>query len=364
MVNRSRVLITGASFAGITTALLLNRQGYEVTVVEISTGLKRGGTPVNLKGQTFEALARMGLLETIQSKKLHVAPPTTNHGDGVDELVDPNPDENEIEIERDDLLDVLFDATGEEVEWIFGDSVLALQEEEQGLRVTFEKAGPCSFDLVLGCDGVRSALREIWFGKDKHYAHFLQAYGSVTIVNKSLIPENSSEMYREPGKAISLNAYNQKTDIILIFASPTEIEYDHRDREQKRAILVENFAGVPWRGQDWLAEVRQSPNLYFDKLWQIKMPAWSKGRVALVGDAGYCASPAAGRGGSLAIDGAVALAAALQKCEGNFESAFQEYDRSFRPFVEKVQAEAVYFVSQILSQPAAKDPVGIFSPPT
>jgi 2-polyprenyl-6-methoxyphenol hydroxylase-like FAD-dependent oxidoreductase len=71
------------------------------------------------------------------------------------------------------------------------------------------------------------------------------------------------------------------------------------------------------------------------------MPSWTKGRVALVGDAGYCASPAAGMGGSLAIDGAAALADAFQRHNGNFELAFRDYDRDFRPFIEQVQAEAV-----------------------
>jgi 2-polyprenyl-6-methoxyphenol hydroxylase-like FAD-dependent oxidoreductase len=75
----------------------------------------------------------------------------------------------------------------------------------------------------------------------------------------------------------------------------------------------------------------------------MKMPSWTKGRVALVGDAGYCASPAAGRGGSLAIDGAAALADAFEKCHGNYELAFKEYNENFRPFIEEVQATVVDF---------------------
>lgn len=78
------------------------------------------------------------------------------------------------------------------------------------------------------------------------------------------------------------------------------------------------------------------------------MPSWTKGRVALVGDAGYCASPAAGMGGSLAIDGAGALADAMQKYNGNFELAFQDYNKDFRPFIEEVQANAVKFGLKML----------------
>jgi 2-polyprenyl-6-methoxyphenol hydroxylase-like FAD-dependent oxidoreductase len=104
---------------------------------------------------------------------------------------------------------------------------------------------------------------------------------------------------------------------------------------------LEQFAGTGWRTPELLAEVQRSKTFYFDKLCQMKMPSWTKGRVALVGDAGYCASPAAGRGGSLAIDGAAALADAFQKFPGDFEQAFQEYNSSFRPFVVEIQAAVV-----------------------
>jgi 2-polyprenyl-6-methoxyphenol hydroxylase-like FAD-dependent oxidoreductase len=87
-------------------------------------------------------------------------------------------------------------------------------------------------------------------------------------------------------------------------------------------------------------------NFYFDKFCQIKMPSWTKGRVALVGDAGYCASPAAGMGASLGMDGAAALADALQKHDGNFEPAFQDYNQNLRPFIEEVQATAEFNVKE------------------
>ena len=105
--------------------------------------------------------------------------------------------------------------------------------------------------------------------------------------------------------------------------------------------IAEQFAGVGWRAAELLREVEGSKSFYFDKLCQIRMPSWTKGRVALVGDAGYCPSPAAGMGGSIAIDGAAALADAMRSCDGDHERAFRAYDVSLRPFIEEVQAEAV-----------------------
>jgi 2-polyprenyl-6-methoxyphenol hydroxylase-like FAD-dependent oxidoreductase len=138
-----------------------------------------------------------------------------------------------------------------------------------------------------------------------------------------------------------LNAYKSKTDIVLCFASEKEIPYDYRDEARQRRLVNEQFAGQAWRTAELLDEVSKTKNFYFDKLCQIRMPSWTKGRVALVGDAAYCASPASGMGGSLAMDGPAAVADALQKRNGNFELAFRDYNETFRPFIEEVQAEAV-----------------------
>lgn len=114
-----------------------------------------------------------------------------------------------------------------------------------------------------------------------------------------------------------------------------------RSASTRSLLIVEQFAGQGWRTPELLEEIRGSNSFYFDKLCQIRMPSWTKGRVALVGDAGYCASPAAGMGGSLALDGAAALADELRDHDGDFELAFRDYDRRFRPFIDEVQADAV-----------------------
>jgi 2-polyprenyl-6-methoxyphenol hydroxylase-like FAD-dependent oxidoreductase len=86
--------------------------------------------------------------------------------------------------------------------------------------------------------------------------------------------------------------------------------------------MLDQFTGQSWR-TGVIGRSKSSPDFYFDKFCQIKMPSWTKGRVALIGDAGYCASPAAGKGASLSVIGAAALADALEKHNGNFELAFR-----------------------------------------
>jgi 2-polyprenyl-6-methoxyphenol hydroxylase-like FAD-dependent oxidoreductase len=181
----------------------------------------------------------------------------------------------------------------------------------------------------------------LWFGDESKYGFFLEQYFSITIVDKLLIERDTAQMFNVPGKAVMLNAYKNKTDVIFGFVSEKEIAYDRRDETQQRKIIRDRFAHVGWRAAELLEEVERSESFYFDKLCQIRMPSWSRGRVALVGDAGYCPSPAAGMGGSLAIDGAAALADAMRSHPDDYARAFRVYDESLRPFIDEVQAAAV-----------------------
>ncbi|BAV06458.1 2-polyprenyl-6-methoxyphenol hydroxylase [Filimonas lacunae] len=347
--EHKKVLISGAGFAGLSAAYWMNQFGYQVTIVEMAPAIKKGGTPVNILGNTIDIVQRMGLLDQIQSNRLVMKSMEFKNANDITERLDLTPQkqeergELEYEIERDILLDMLYETVKEGVEFIFDESITGLQEKEDHIAVTFKKGSSQTYDLVLGCDGIHSVVRKYWFGAEAAYSQFLQTYFSITIVNKLLIPEFTTQMFSEPGKTVMLNAYNGKTDICLAFFAEQEIPYDYRNEQQQRNIMLDHFTGTGWRTAELLEAVQQSKTFYFDKLCQIKMPSWTKGRVALVGDAGYCASPAAGRGGSLAIDGAAALADAFQKCNGNYELAFQEYNHSFRPFIETIQAEVVNF---------------------
>lgn len=347
--TNSKILVSGASFAGLSTAYWMNRLGYDVTVVEVAQGLKRGGTPVNIEGSTVEVMRRMGLLSRIRQNRIAMELMEFKNSDDVTETSESAWQDRErlgqedCEIERDVLLDLLFEAVEPDVEFMFGDSIVSLEEEGDGVEVTFKGGHRGSYDLVFGCDGIHSAVRRLHFGEESEFSRFLGAYFSITIVDRLLIRENTTQLYNEPGKGVMLNAYNGKTDIVLCFRSDNEIAYDYRNEYEQRKIILDAFVGSRWRTPELIEEVKRSRTFYFDKLCQTRMPSWTKGRVALVGDAAYCASPAAGKGGSLAIDGAAALAEAFQKHPDNYALAFQEYEASFRPYIEEIQAHVVDF---------------------
>jgi 2-polyprenyl-6-methoxyphenol hydroxylase-like FAD-dependent oxidoreductase len=340
------VLVSGASMAGLSTAYWMNRLGYQVTVVEIANEPRVNGAAVDFRGRTVDVVKRMGIFEALKATSLHVETVEFKNADDVTEgsisltsegEEQPNDD---LEIERDKFVAVLIDLFKDDVEFIFNNSITALNEAGDAINVSFKNGPQRAFHLVFGCDGIHSGVRRIWFGPESEYSHFMGAYFSITIVNKLLVKQKTMQAYNVPDKGIMLNAYNNKTDVIFCFNSEKEIPYDYRDEEQQRKIILDQFAGESWRTGELLDEVLQSEKFYFDKFCQVKMPSWTKGRVALVGDAGYCASPAAGMGGSLSLEGAVAVADALQKHDGNFELAFADYNKGLRPFIEEVQATA------------------------
>ncbi len=342
-VANARVLVSGASFAGLAAAWWMDKLGYAVTVIELAEGLRKGGTPVNIREGVIDVVRRMNLLERIIAESLPPRPVAflDARGEPLSQAQEEEEPEEEYEIERDALLDLLFNDVKDKVEFLFGDSIASLEESADDVAVTFRSGGTRSFSLVLGCDGTHSAVRRMCFGDESCCVVFLKNYFSLTIVDKLLIEEDTSQMFSVPGKTVMLNAYHGKTDIAFCFSSEEEIPYDRRKQEEQKRMIRERFDGQGWRTRELLDEMSHCDDFYFDKLCQVRMQSWSKGRVALVGDAGYCPSPAAGMGGSMAILGAAALADALEKYPGDLSAAFQEYDACFRPTVEGIQAQAV-----------------------
>ena len=358
----AHVLVSGASFAGLSTAYWMSRIGFNVTVVEIAEGLRKGGTPVDIKDGTIDIVRRMGLLDSIRARSLPPRRTEFKNADDVTEaLLSPRPimldgPDEQYEIDRDELLDILYGAVAGEVDIVFGRSVIRLEDKADGVTAWFSDGSRQDFSLVFGCDGARSNTRRLVFEDEESCTFFLKKYAFLKVVPKTYIERNVTQIYSVPGLTVMLNGYENKTDIALGFHSEHEISYDYRDRAQQRRLILDRFEGLGWRTPELLEDVATEGEFYFDRICQIRMPAWSKGRVALVGDAGYCPSPFAGMGGSMAIVGAAALADAFQRHGGDFAAAFQDYDERLRSFVDEVQEEAVSF-GMAMFAPATEDSI-------
>ncbi|MET3723541.1 2-polyprenyl-6-methoxyphenol hydroxylase-like FAD-dependent oxidoreductase [Sphingomonas trueperi] len=325
----------------------MTRLGHRVTIVELAPGLRRGGTPVDIMGETIDILRRMGLLDAVMAKAL---PPRGFEFKDEDDTTlggfpaaadDRDPAQARYEIHRDDLLDILFAAVDATVDLRFGRSIRQLSEGSAAVTVAFDDGVAEDYALVLGCDGNRSNTRALAFDDAETASYFMGGYFYLRVVPETgLLPGDTSQLFSVPGKGAMLNGYHDRTDICLAFRADQPIAHDFRDKAAQRQLIHQQFDGLGWKVPAMLAHVDAEGDFYFDQANQIRMQRWSKGRIALVGDAGYCVSPVAGMGGSMALIGAAHLADALAQYPGDHVAAFQAYETGLRPFVEEVQERA------------------------
>jgi 2-polyprenyl-6-methoxyphenol hydroxylase-like FAD-dependent oxidoreductase len=340
---KKQVLISGASFAGLTLACWLNKFGYQVTVVELGKELRKGGSPIDVRGEALDIVRELGIYDKIKAGEfVHT-----------DEVVDANDKTlttfslnkqaeylGDIEIHRGDLLDILYDIVPkDEVRFIFGNSIATLVQHKDQVAVGFENGERESFDFVIGADGTHSIVRELVFGPEENFKKFFGVYFAFAKADhiQTGRPKNTGLIYRELGKQAVIYQFKDAANAILVFRAP-KLDWNYRDHEQHKQILEQYFSGnTNWKIPEILDTMRHSENLYFDEACQIHMPTWTKGRVALVGDAAHAPSFFTGMGTSLALQGATLLAKEMQANE-DYNIAFEKYNETFRPFAESIQA--------------------------
>lgn len=343
MSNRA-VLISGAGIAGPTLAFWLARYGFEPTVVEKSPSLRAGGQAIDVLGTATEVVRRMGVLDRVHERGTGKRGTSYVDADGrVRASIDSATfngvgADGDTEIQRGDLVAVLYEATRDDVEYLFGDSIATLTQDDDGVHVIFERAEPRTFDLVIGADGVHSDTRTLVFGPESRFLRHMGYYISIYTIPNVLDLDHWELDYNSPGKIAGSYSARGNTEAKAIFAWASErLAYDYRDVERQREILRETFAGEGWEVPTLLELLPSAPDFYFDAMAQVRMRTWSSGRVALVGDAGYCASPLSGQGADLSLVGAYILAAELAAASGDHRVAFARYEQRMRPMVDACQ---------------------------
>jgi 2-polyprenyl-6-methoxyphenol hydroxylase-like FAD-dependent oxidoreductase len=310
--------------------------------VERAPAVRPGGYAVDFRGASVRVLERMGLLVEIQRKQTRVG--AIRIVDGNNRKVASMPDgftSGELEILRGDLAAILFHATCKSVEYVFDDSIAALEESAAGVHVQFRRGGARRFDLVVGADGLHSRVRSLAFGDEAQFVRYLGYYVSIFTVPNYLSLNRSGLYYGVPGKKVGIFNGGKPDEATASFFFATEpFPYDRQDTKQQQRILRDHFHGEGWEAPRLLKLMETAPDFYFDSVSQVKMDRWSAGRIALLGDAAYCASPLSGMGTSMAIVGAYVLAGELAAAGGDYAVAFRRYEASMRDFVSKCQSIA------------------------
>jgi 2-polyprenyl-6-methoxyphenol hydroxylase-like FAD-dependent oxidoreductase len=342
--QQMNILVSGAGVAGLAQALNLGVRGHRVTVVERSGHFRVNGSPIDVRGAALGIAAKMGLLDRIREHRVRMTEETVFvDRDGtpivrlpLDETSDSGDD---VEIAREDLANLLAGALPAGTAVRFRDSVAALDDDGHGVDVRFASGIAERYDLVIGADGLHSAVRRLAFGPERDYLKHLGSYVALSDLPAAAARgDRLNPIYNFPGRLAGITRYHDRALAVFLFRSEP-LDYDHHDLDAQKELLAGAFAGHrEWRVPELLDAALADPDLYFDSASQIHLPTWHRGRVVLVGDAAHAASGLSGRGTSLALTGTWFLAEELDRAAGDPVTAFERYEARQRPYVHTGQA--------------------------
>ena len=363
MTRKPSILISGIGIAGATLAYWLGEYGYKPTLVERAPRFRDGGYIIDFWGRGYDVAERMGLLPGLRTEGYAVhelrivdAKGRRVGGFGVD-VFHKLTAGRYVSITRSGLARLIYRAIERKHETLFGDGITKLVQDGDTVYVEFECAPPRHFDVVIGADGLHSAVRKLVFGAQDQFERYMGYY--VAAFEAGGYPYRDDGVYVSlgvPGKQVARFAMRDgRTLFLLVFATPRGQQIEPRDIASQQALLHREFEQAGWECPQILAALDRCDDLYFDSVSQIRLPAWSRGRVALIGDAAFCPSLLAGQGSALAMIAAYVLAGELARTETP-EAAFRRYEDLLRPFMTAKQNAAVRFAGSF----APKTRFGLF----
>ncbi len=352
-MSTQEILISGAGIAGATAAYWLREAGYAVTVVERAPTPRAGGQTVDLRGAGRTVMERMGLLDQIRAMTVTqrgiawIDASGRHRAEMPVDAFDGNGIVSADEILRGDLAAILYDASRPGVSYVFDDTITALEQHSAGVFVTFEKADPRHFDLVVGADGLHSVVRRLAFGPETSAVRPLGLLNAWFTTPAEIDLDNWYLMHNAPGgRVVSVRPGRLSGEQKAAFSFRSTETFNRSDATAQLDLVERHFADVGWAAPQLLRAARSAPDFYLDSMGQVRLDRWSRGRVVLLGDAGYCPTPLTGLGTSLALVGAYILAGELAASsehttavtdDAAIQGAFERYETLMRPYVEEGQ---------------------------
>lgn len=360
-----KVAIVGAGIAGPTLAYWLWRYGHEPTLIEKAPQLRTGGHLVDFWGGGYAVAERMGLTAelhatgyAIDDVRLVDRNSRTVGGFSAD-VFRRNVDGGFVTVPRGDLAAMIHRSIGHQVETLFGESVSAITQDHSGVRVALERGQSRRFDVVVGAGGIHSPVRGLVFGPESRFATDL-GYRVAAFEVDGYQPRDELVYlaYSAPGRMVTRFALRgTKTLFLCVFASDRMSGPDPQNLPEAKTALRQVFGDGGWECPEILHQLDGVSDVYFDRASQIVMDHWSRGRVALIGDAAAAVSLLAGEGAGLAMVQAYVLAAELSRNGADHREAFRRYECQLRPIVEARQRSARGFAAMF----APKTSLGLWT---
>ncbi|CDR17673.1 FAD-dependent monooxygenase [Streptomyces iranensis] len=347
-----KVLICGGGVAGQALAFWLARGGHRVTVVERFPALRATGAQVDLRGQGIDAVKRMGLLGVVRSKlvdeagvafvnakgKARATIMANTSGRGRQTLT------SEYEIMRGDLVRILHDAAKDDVDYVFGVSVESFDQVDKRVTAHFSDGSSDDFDLLVGADGQGSRIRRAILPPGTADPYWrLGIHMAYWFVPRTATDTNIRDTYNAPGgRMIMRRSHNPaETQVYFVLREDSaEASAIHREPvERQKQFWADRFRDAGWQTGRFIDGMETTGSFFSQEVVQVRTNTWSKGRVALAGDAAHCASPYSGMGVSGGLVGAYVLAGEINRHAGDLPTALANYDTTLRPFVDEIQGE-------------------------
>jgi 2-polyprenyl-6-methoxyphenol hydroxylase-like FAD-dependent oxidoreductase len=355
-----RVVINGAGIAGAALAYWLSKLGHEVLLVEKAPKARMGGYVINLWGVGFDAAERMGLLPRLQelkyeSDELRMVDQRGRIRGGYPSRVLLQLAKGRImSLARADIAASVFGLLGERVETVFGDSVATIEDEGGHVRIGFEHGPEREADLLVGADGLHSRVRQIAFGPDSQLEYPLGCHvAAFEVGGYRPRDEGVYVAHTAPGRYISrFPVRDDKMLFFMMFRDEYLAADVSADLSEPKSALTNVFCNMGWECTSILSELQSAEDVYFDSISQIRMNAWTKGRVALVGDAAACPSLIAGEGAGLALAEAYVLAGEINANQGDLDLALTRYQDVLKQFVARKQTQAEKLVASFVPRTA------------
>ena len=357
-VQPVKICISGAGIAGPALAHWLLRQGHEPTLVEHSPKFRDGGYIIDFWGSGYDLAERMGILPRVLERGYHVrevrlVDESGRSAGGFDATALAGVLRGRfVSLPRGELATIIYETVKDHAETLFGESITAVEEDDDRVRLSFRQAAPREFDLLIGADGLHSNVRRLAFEPNAARQVFL-GYHVAAFEATGYRPRDELVYvsFSRPGRQVARFAMREdRTVFMLIFASPEPIEA-HTPGSQ-RDLLRKTFGGMGWETDAILSAMSRADSVYFDGVSQVRAASWSAGRVALIGDAAHCPSLLAGEGCGLAMIDAYVLACELARARGDHSTAFRNYEARLRRFIEGKQRAASRFAASFAPRTA------------
>lgn len=355
-----KIVINGAGVGGPTLAWWLLEAGHEVTLVERAAAVRRGGYVIDFWGLGFDVADRMGLVPELMQAGYQVREVRfvdehgRQNGGFSTHVFEHMTDGRFTSIRRSDLAAAIYDRIAERVDARFDDTVAALGDRGDQVQVVLESGAELEADLLVGADGLHSRVRELAFGPAEEFEIDLDyQVAAFEIGGYQPRDELVYVSHALPGRQISRFALrDDRTLFLFVFQNRYMPGSFPANDEDRRRVLRAVFQDAGWESGKILEALDGAADIYYDRVSQIRMDHWTRGRVALLGDAAACVSLLAGEGTGLAMTEAYVLAGELGRAHGDLPIALAAYEKRMQPFLHRKQVAAQKFASSFAPQTA------------